>query len=381
MIPAWDQVRALLDEVQPLAAGTPQAERLATIRARLEGPLRIAIAGRVKAGKSTLLNALVGERLAPTDAGECTKLVAWFHEAISYEVHAIRRDGSRVELGFARRDGALDISLGQERLEDLDRLDIGWPASVLHDATLIDTPGLASVNDEHSLRTREFLAFGEDRPSDADAVIYLMRHLHSRDAEFLDAFLDRSVAGAVARQRDRGPVARRRDRRLPARRDGLRTPRRGPLPPGPDAPRAVLDGGPGGGPARRDGPHAARDRGGGDPRPGRHLRRDPAADAAVGGRLLRAGPERADGRGEARPACAVRAVRGSPGRRRGPGGPRHDGRRTLAGARRGLGRERAVGRAPRAVRAARPGAQGAHRAGLRCGRWPARRPMPRGLGG
>lgn len=196
MIPAWDQVRALLDELQPLAAGMPQAEELAGIRARLEGPLQIAIAGRVKAGKSTLLNALVGERLAPTDAGECTKLVAWFHEAISYEVHAIRRDGTAVELGFARRDGALDIAIDGLRLEDVDRLDIGWPASVLHEATLIDTPGLASVNDEHSLRTREFLAFGEDRPSDADAVIYLMRHLHSRDAEFLDAFMDRSIAGA-----------------------------------------------------------------------------------------------------------------------------------------------------------------------------------------
>jgi hypothetical protein len=37
---------------------------------------------------------------------------------------------------------------------------------------------------------------GEDRPSDADAVIYLMRHLHRRDAEFLGAFLDRSVAAS-----------------------------------------------------------------------------------------------------------------------------------------------------------------------------------------
>ena len=37
---------------------------------------------------------------------------------------------------------------------------------------------------------------GEDRPSDADAVIYLMRHLHRADADFLGAFLDRSVAAS-----------------------------------------------------------------------------------------------------------------------------------------------------------------------------------------
>ena len=39
---------------------------------RLREPLRLAIAGIVKAGKSTLLNAILGEQIAPTDAGECT---------------------------------------------------------------------------------------------------------------------------------------------------------------------------------------------------------------------------------------------------------------------------------------------------------------------
>ena len=38
----------------------------------------VAIAGKVKAGKSTLLNALVGEEIAPTDAGECTRVVTWY---------------------------------------------------------------------------------------------------------------------------------------------------------------------------------------------------------------------------------------------------------------------------------------------------------------
>ena len=68
--PVAEAVLELARTVETEAAGSMFATRAAAIRERLEGPLRVAIAGRVKAGKSTLLNALVGERLAPTDAGE-----------------------------------------------------------------------------------------------------------------------------------------------------------------------------------------------------------------------------------------------------------------------------------------------------------------------
>jgi hypothetical protein len=47
------------------------------------------------------------------------------------------------------------------------------------------------------LRTTRFLA-PEDSPSEADAVIYLMRHLHSADANFLESFRDQGVARATA---------------------------------------------------------------------------------------------------------------------------------------------------------------------------------------
>jgi GTPase SAR1 family protein len=186
-------VVALVDRAMALAANGPLAAEAAAIRERLEGPLRVAIAGRVKAGKSTLLNALVGERLAPTDAGECTRFVSTYHEGLGYAVLAILKDGTSRPLPFRRSDGALEIELDGAVSDSVDRLDVAWPSSALRRMTLIDTPGLASINDENSVRTREFLALGEDRSSDADAVIYLMRHLHRTDADFLDAFLDRSV--------------------------------------------------------------------------------------------------------------------------------------------------------------------------------------------
>ena len=193
---AADLVLALLLTTRDSLAPGPQRTAVEQIAERLQGPLRVAIAGRVKAGKSTLLNALVGERLAPTDAGECTKVVSRYHHGASYQVAAHLHDGREQQLPFRRDDGALRIQLGGLREADIRALDITWPSSALKAVTLIDTPGLASINDENSRRTREFLEPHREQAPEADAVIYLMRHLHKSDVAFLDAFMDRSVAAS-----------------------------------------------------------------------------------------------------------------------------------------------------------------------------------------
>ncbi len=190
------QVHELCRIATGMTAGGPLAENAAAILARLEGPLRVAIAGRIKAGKSTLLNALVGERLAPTDAGECTQIVTWYVHGEAYDVQAKLSDGRSEALPFQRVDGALQIQLGTHSAADVASLEVSWPTSALAEVSLIDTPGLASLNDENSQRTRDFLEQGSESPSDADAVIYLMRHLHRADTECLGAFMDRSVSGA-----------------------------------------------------------------------------------------------------------------------------------------------------------------------------------------
>lgn len=190
------EVEELCAFAQRLTAGTPLAADADRIAARLQGPMRIAIAGRVKAGKSTLLNALVGERLAATDAGECTRLVTTYRHAAGYEVSAEMHDGTVRPLRFARTDGALAVELDGLSHDDIARLDVGWPARVLADMTLIDTPGLESLSDENSRRTHAFLEHSGTNPAGADAVVYLMRHLHRSDAEFLGSYMDRTVVGA-----------------------------------------------------------------------------------------------------------------------------------------------------------------------------------------
>ena len=86
-------VEGLVRDAVAVYSGTPQEGELRELMARLGEPLRVAIAGRVKAGKSTLLNALVGQELAPTDAGESTRIVTWYRNGVTYRatLHLVER--------------------------------------------------------------------------------------------------------------------------------------------------------------------------------------------------------------------------------------------------------------------------------------------------
>jgi predicted GTPase len=192
-----DEVRALVAVAEEALAGTDAAAPLAALRARLDEPVRVAFAGRVKAGKSTLLNALVGEELAATDAGECTKVVTWYRNSHTSRVTLHGRDGRTVPARFGRDDGALEVDLGSFSAADLDRVEVEWPSRQLADMTLIDTPGLGSAQQDVSLSTQRFLAIGDEAgATEADAVVYLLRHLHQTDLSFLEAFQDGALGPA-----------------------------------------------------------------------------------------------------------------------------------------------------------------------------------------
>ena len=188
-----DRSRSVLHRAIEVYRGTPHEPRLTAVRDRLDEPLRVAVAGRVKSGKSTLLNALVGERLAPTDAGECTRIVTWYRDGHTYQVTARPRGGEPRQLRFNRDDDAIEVDLGGLAPEDVDQLFVTWPSQALRTATLIDTPGIGSLTEQVSKRAWEVLAADEEE-TPADAVLYLMRHLHAGDLEFLRAFQDVEVS-------------------------------------------------------------------------------------------------------------------------------------------------------------------------------------------
>lgn len=188
-----DRTRALLAEAVTVYRGTEHEARLTATLDRLDEPLRVAVAGRVKAGKSTLLNALVGEQLAATDAGECTRIVTWYVDGHTYRVTLRPRNGPERTAAFTRDDGAIDVDLGGLAAADVEEMVVTWPSAQLRRATLVDTPGIGSLTESVTRRAWELLAT-DDEETPADAVVYLMRHLHAGDVDFLRAFQDTEMS-------------------------------------------------------------------------------------------------------------------------------------------------------------------------------------------
>jgi hypothetical protein len=187
-------VRALLDDASDVYRDEPVAlARLRAQRERLDEPLRVAVAGRVKAGKSTLLNALLGERLAPTGAGECTRVVTWYRNAATPRVVVHGRAGEQVDVPVRRGPDGLLVDLGGTAPEDVERLVVDWPSAGLGSATWMDTPGISSLSAGTSARARSSLVPGDQLPG-ADAIIFLTRQMQPEDVAFLAAF-QRETAG------------------------------------------------------------------------------------------------------------------------------------------------------------------------------------------
>jgi hypothetical protein len=190
----WQQSRTLCRRVADLCSGISFQEKhltdqLTSLVRALGEPLRIAFAGRVSMGKSTLVNALLRAPVAPTGDRETTRVVTRFENGDFEHVELSLRDGTARQ-AFLTPDGVLPPAYPVST-DEIREVTVRLPyAPLLRRVTLVDTPGLESINEEASSRTTEalFSLDSRDAIAGADALVYLMRTDSAGDATAISAF-------------------------------------------------------------------------------------------------------------------------------------------------------------------------------------------------
>ncbi len=209
-------VANLCHRLQPQVSARTAAGFAEVLR-RLGAPLQVAVAGRIKSGKSTLVNALIGRRVAPTDIGECTRLVTRFQYGTVDRVEIVFTDGRKQVLPFAA-DGMIPAELGVD-IERVSHIEAYLTNAVLQGMTVIDTPGLGSLDAASVSRTEQLLGAAKHRKDEddegsdelddtsrnavagAEAVLYVVTQgVRADDQQALAAFT------AATASREAGPV-------------------------------------------------------------------------------------------------------------------------------------------------------------------------------
>lgn len=144
---------------------------------RLADPVRIAVTGGAGVGKSTVVNALAGELIAPIESGDGVGLVTWYRDGAEPTAAVCPPGGPARTVPVGRRDRQLHIDLRQWQSGQIERVLVDWPSRGLRDMVLVDTTADTDA---------DWLA------AQADAVVHLTRDPDEADLDLLRSTRDAS---------------------------------------------------------------------------------------------------------------------------------------------------------------------------------------------
>lgn len=196
----------MAETFEPYTFLRQQEVELRQLSASLSKPFTLAVFGRMKTGKSSLINALVGKPLAITGVEEATATINW----ISYgtpaqaETSLVHWKDGRVEpIAFERlMDWCGKDADVLKRVSQTAYLQLFADAERLKEVQIVDTPGTGSVADEHEEVAQQFLSpragmDSEEEGKRADALLYVFPPVaRERDEDSLLEFRKTRLPGS-----------------------------------------------------------------------------------------------------------------------------------------------------------------------------------------
>ncbi|MBE6074259.1 MAG: hypothetical protein E7202_06980 [Selenomonas ruminantium] len=148
-------------------------------------PLLIMVMGEFSTGKSTFINALVGQEVAAMNATPTTAVITKLCYGAKDEIVVYFRDGSQQQESvesFARLTAEAD-EVSNRRHASIDYVERRMPLPVLKSVTIIDSPGLNAIKEEHGVATRRFM-------DKADTVIWMFSIENAASQSEFDAMAE-----------------------------------------------------------------------------------------------------------------------------------------------------------------------------------------------
>ena len=212
-----NKLKALLADATRMcksyAGATELGLKIDELATRVDQPLRIAVVGIMKAGKSTLMNALARDKIVFTGNVETTYTVSWFKygEKPSLRIVFKQTDKEKEAGKMYESQNAPFEDLDKwtvrlkakenPRIKDVAYIEIYYPNEILKTLELIDTPGLNSSYNLDAKNTLDFLGvksaeeakeldrITKKEASQADAIIYAFtRSAGDTDQKLLSQF-------------------------------------------------------------------------------------------------------------------------------------------------------------------------------------------------
>ncbi len=152
------------------------AQRLDELITRLsQGRFHLAVLGQVKRGKSTLLNALLGEDLLPSSVVPLTAIPTFIQYGEQRSLRVRYNDnrpdtvlkGEPTKWLNKQLMGFVTEEANPKNAKGVLQVEISYPAAILRDVVLIDTPGIGSTYRHNTEATMNFLP-------QCDAVLFLV---------------------------------------------------------------------------------------------------------------------------------------------------------------------------------------------------------------
>ncbi|WP_433533017.1 hypothetical protein ACQPYA_14025 [Micromonospora sp. CA-263727] len=190
-------VRNLLDQAWHVYRDNPRAaDQLRHQSARLDQPLRVAVVGGWRSGKSTMLNALMGEEVAPVDGSAFT----WYEDGPHPDAVGYSTNHPPQRLAVQRSGTGMRVDLAGWRAGELRDIVVRWPARSLRPVTLLDTPAVGA--DEGTGGPANGGGPGRDPVMErvlreTDAMLYLTRDARGADLHGLASARESAVGQAA----------------------------------------------------------------------------------------------------------------------------------------------------------------------------------------